>query len=67
VKVVRRKCVNSYNHYYLPFSVIWDEPDEHGAVMREVLLICQRCEHTLYIDSVVRSWLGFTNDDDWGT
>jgi hypothetical protein len=66
MKVFHRKCVNSYNHYYRPFSVVWDEPDSQGSRMREILLICQRCEHHYWIDSVVRSWLGIPSSDDWG-
>lgn len=65
--VFRRKCVNDYSHYYLPFSVVWDEPDAQGTRMREILLICQRCEHHFWIDSVVKIYLGVESPDDWGT
>ncbi len=67
-RVVRRKCVRDYHHYYVRENVEWDEidPDDESQ-MREIALVCFRCGHCLWIDSIVRRWVGLKGDDDWGT
>ena len=66
-RTIRRKCIRDYQHYYVRETADWDLPDEHHAVMREILLVCFRCGHHLWIDSIIRPWTGFKSDDDWGT
>ena len=67
MKTVRRKCKRGYRHYYEHEALEWDGPDEEHSVMRELVLVCARCHHTLYIDSIVRRYMGLKTDDDWGT
>lgn len=66
-KIVQRKCRRGYRHFFVVQDITWDEPDSEGAQMREILLVCARCEYHLWIDSTVRPWLGLRGDDDWGT
>ena len=77
MKTFRRKCTNGYRHYWVRAegSVV-----EHGTTVfgiskgereiawdREIVLECARCEHRIYLDSVIRTYLGVKSDDDWGT
>lgn len=67
-RTIRRKCVRDYLHYYVREDVTWDDPDpDDDSQMREIALVCFRCGHCLWIDSIVRPWMGFRSDDDWGT
>ena len=68
MRTVRRKCVRDYQHYYVRENLDWDEIDkDDDSQMREITMVCFRCGHTLWIDSIVRPWMGLKGDDDWGT
>lgn len=65
-RTIRRKCVRDYGHYYVRENVELDDVDpDDDSQMREITLVCFRCGHTLWIDSIIRLWMG-VNDDDWG-
>ena len=67
-RTIRRKCVRDYHHYYVRENVEWDEIDpEDQSQMREIALVCFRCGHCLWIDSIVIPWVGLKSDGDWGT
>lgn len=66
-KIIQRKCRNGYRHHFVRADLSWDNPDSTGAVMRELLLVCARCDYHLWIDSIVRPYFGIKSDDDWGT
>ena len=64
-RVIPKKCKAGYRHYYEYEESTWDEEDEHGSRMRELVLVCARCHHVLYVDSITRIWMGLLPDD-WG-
>lgn len=70
---IHRKCQRGYWHFFVRKDTTWDPPDEHGTVLREILLVCARCEYHLWIDSTVRPypfpWIFALDpsDHDWGT
>lgn len=64
-KVVPRRCLRGYRHYFLVEDVTWDEPDDDHAQMREILFVCARCSYHWWVDSTIRPFLGLKSDDDW--
>ena len=76
MKTYRRKCRAGYSHYWVRLNgevtqvhnVPLNEGD--GPLLqwdREILLECARCEVRVYIDSVIRTYLGVPSENDWGT
>ncbi len=63
MRVIPKKCVGDYRHYYEYEESTWDEPQRDHSVMRELVLVCARCHHVLYVDSVIRPWMGLLPDD----
>lgn len=66
-KIVQRRCLRGYRHYFLPQDTSWDEPEPDRSQMRELLLVCARCSYHLWIDTIIRPYFGMKSDDDWGT
>ncbi len=76
MKTIRKKCLNGYRHYWVRLN---GEVTEVGSAMarmaegnheiqwdREILLECARCDMRIYVDSIVRTYLGVKSGD-WGT
>lgn len=66
MKTVRSKCAANYRHYFETVGGECSEKDDLDCWMRELVLICARCGTTIYVDSIIRPWLGVSDSNDWG-
>jgi hypothetical protein len=57
----------SYRHFFVSEDTTWDEPNDLGVQMREITLRCARCGLNVWIDTIIRPYMGLKSDGDWGT
>lgn len=64
-RTIRPRCLGTYRHFLVNEDTTWEEPDDLGAQMREITLVCARCGLTVWIDSTTRPFQGRSGDHDW--